>query len=70
MKAMRWMMSSPRRFGLAGRLSRLGRFAVRRGKPIVPLPPPLNGWTQSRDVPVPQGQTFRDWWLDNHGDAR
>jgi L-lactate dehydrogenase complex protein LldF len=70
MKAMRWMMSSPRRFALAGRLSRLGRFAVRRGKPIVPLPPPLNGWTQSRDVPVPQGQTFRDWWLDNHGDAR
>ncbi|HEY2043217.1 MAG TPA: LutB/LldF family L-lactate oxidation iron-sulfur protein [Jatrophihabitans sp.] len=66
MRAMRWVMSSPRRFRLAGRLSRLGRLGVRRGRPIVPMPPPLSGWTASRDVPVPQGKTFRDWWLSEH----
>jgi L-lactate dehydrogenase complex protein LldF len=66
MRALRWVMASPRRFALAGRASRLSRFAIRRGKPVVPLPPPLNGWTESRDAPVPQGETFRQWWLRSH----
>ncbi|BCJ52564.1 iron-sulfur cluster-binding protein [Actinoplanes sp. NBRC 14428] len=26
------------------------------------LPPPLNGWTASRDLPEPPAETFRDWW--------
>jgi L-lactate dehydrogenase complex protein LldF len=67
MGAMRWIMASPRRFARAGRAARLGRFAVRRGKPLTPLPRLLRGWTASRDVPVPQGETFRDWWLRAHG---
>jgi L-lactate dehydrogenase complex protein LldF len=66
MKAMRWVMQSPKRFAFAGRASRLGRFAVRRGKPVFPVPPPLNGWTASRDVPTPRGETFRQWWLRTH----
>ncbi len=66
MRAMRWIMASPKRFRLAGKASRLGRFALRRGRPIVPLPGKLAGWTRSRDVPPLKGETFRDWWLHNH----
>jgi L-lactate dehydrogenase complex protein LldF len=69
MRAMRWLMASPRRFALAGRAARLGRFAIRRGRPVIPLPAPLAGWTQSRDVPVPQGETFRQWWLRTHDEG-
>ena len=31
---------------------------------VVPpgLPPPLNGWTASRDLPEPPRESFRDWW--------
>ena len=40
----------------AQRAAKLSRIAGRR------LPPPLNGWTASRDLPKPPAQTFRDWW--------
>jgi L-lactate dehydrogenase complex protein LldF len=66
MRGMRWVMSSPKRFRLAGRASRLSRFAVRRGRPAVPMPGMLAGWTKTRDVPTMQGETFRDWWLRTH----
>ncbi|HEY3246594.1 MAG TPA: 4Fe-4S dicluster domain-containing protein, partial [Phycisphaerae bacterium] len=26
------------------------------------LPPPLNGWTDERDMPTPTARTFRHWW--------
>jgi L-lactate dehydrogenase complex protein LldF len=68
MRAVRWIMASPRRFARAGRAARLGRLAVRHGRPILPLPRLLRGWTASRDVPTPQGETFRDWWLRTHGE--
>jgi L-lactate dehydrogenase complex protein LldF len=64
----RWIMASPRRFARAGRAARLGRLAVRHGRPMLPLPRLLRGWTASRDVPTPQGETFRDWWLRTHGE--
>jgi len=38
------------------------RHGIRKGKPVLPLPPPLNGWTASRDIPKPPSETFRDWW--------
>jgi L-lactate dehydrogenase complex protein LldF len=66
MRMMRWVMASPRRFRLAGRASRLGRLAIRRGRPVVPLPGKLAGWTKSRDVPPLHGETFREWWLHTH----
>jgi L-lactate dehydrogenase complex protein LldF len=68
MRAVRWIMASPRRFARAGRAARLGRLAVRHGRPMLPLPRLLRGWTASRDVPTPQGETFRDWWLRTHGE--
>ncbi len=66
---LRWVMVSPKRFARAGRLARLSRFALRRGRPIVPVPPPFDGWTATRDAPTPPGETFRDWWLRTHDSA-
>jgi L-lactate dehydrogenase complex protein LldF len=43
----------------AQRAAKLARIAGRRGRG---LPPPLNGWTAGRDLPVVPEQTFRDWW--------
>jgi L-lactate dehydrogenase complex protein LldF len=55
-----WTMRSPRRWTLALRALRIGRLLRRRRA----LPPPLSGWTASRDLPVPPKQTLRDWWAD------
>ncbi|MDX6217263.1 MAG: L-lactate dehydrogenase complex protein LldF, partial [Frankiales bacterium] len=58
MSAMAWAMRSPRRWTWALRLLRLGRPVSRLRR----VPQPLSAWTQSRDLPVPPQQTFRDWW--------
>ncbi|MFD4668564.1 LutB/LldF family L-lactate oxidation iron-sulfur protein [Lentzea sp. NPDC058450] len=62
MAAASWVMSSPRRFGAAEAVSRLGRALGRRTDRISSLPPPLSGWTSSRDAPRPPKETFRQWW--------
>jgi L-lactate dehydrogenase complex protein LldF len=69
MAAAAWVMSDEKRFGRAGRLSRLGRPLIRRGRLRMPLPPPLSGWTASRDVPSPPTETFRDWWQRTREDG-
>ena len=50
-------MKKPRRFGRALRLIRLSR-------PIAGdrLPRRVTPWTRSRNVPLPPGEPFRDWW--------
>jgi L-lactate dehydrogenase complex protein LldF len=68
MKAAAWVMGDPKRFARAGRAAAAGRHGIRQGKPVLPLPPPLNGWTASRDVPSPPAETFRDWWTRTRGD--
>jgi L-lactate dehydrogenase complex protein LldF len=55
-----WTMAKPDRWARALRLLRLGRLVRRRRS----LPPPLSGWTASRDLPVPPRQTLRDWWAE------
>ena len=59
MAALAWTMRSPRRWSRVLRLLRVGRLVSRRRR----LPPPLSAWTQSRDLPQPPQQTFRDWWV-------
>jgi L-lactate dehydrogenase complex protein LldF len=59
MAAAAYTMDRPRLYAAAQRAARLSRLAGRRGRG---LPPPLNGWTASRDLPDPPEQTFRDWW--------
>ncbi|GAB2748339.1 LutB/LldF family L-lactate oxidation iron-sulfur protein [Terrabacter koreensis] len=68
MRAAAWVMADPKRFARAGRAATRGRHGIRQGKPVLPLPPPLNGWTASRDVPSPPAETFRDWWARTRGD--
>ncbi len=63
MAAAAWTMVSPRRYGLALRLSRVGRLLGRKRGRIGSLPPPCSAWTVSRDLPVPPPETFREWWL-------
>ncbi len=57
-----WTMRSPWRWRWTLRLARVGRVLGRRRGVIRRLPPPLSGWTRSRDLPRPPEQTFRDWW--------
>jgi L-lactate dehydrogenase complex protein LldF len=58
-----WAMAKPGRFRVAERASGLGRLLGRKGK-ISRLPPPMSGWSASRDAPTPPRQTFRQWWRD------
>jgi L-lactate dehydrogenase complex protein LldF len=67
MKAAAFAMTSPARWRLAQRASRLGRFLGRKrdgaDRRITTLPPPLSAWTASRDLPRPPAETFREQWL-------
>ncbi len=58
-----YTMRSPRRFGAALRLSRLGRVLGRRNDRITALPWPLSRWTAARDIPRPPRQSLRHWWV-------
>ncbi|SCF25822.1 lactate utilization protein B [Micromonospora mirobrigensis] len=59
MAAAAYTMDRPVLYAAAQRAARLARIVGRRGRG---LPPPLSGWTASRDLPDPPSQTFRDWW--------
>jgi L-lactate dehydrogenase complex protein LldF len=59
MKAAAYTFDHPRLYARAQRAAKLARIAGRRGRG---LPPPLNGWSASRDLPAPPDETFRDWW--------
>ncbi len=67
MAAAAWTMGDPGRWRRAGRAGRLGRLLSRRRGRISALPPPLSGWTASRDLPAPPTETFRDWWSRTRG---
>ncbi|WP_262286792.1 lactate utilization protein B [Micromonospora sp. MA102] len=58
MAAAAYTMDHPALYAAAQRTARLGRLAGRA------LPPPLNGWTTSRDIPAAPRQTFRQWWAE------
>ena len=67
MAAAAWVMGDGDRFAKAGRAAGAVRHGIRKGRPVLPLPPPLNGWTASRDIPKPPAETFRDWWSRTRG---
>ncbi len=66
MAAAAWVMAARGRYAAAQRAGLLGRALGRRRGRISRLPPPLSAWTQSRDVPVPPAETFRQWWRRTH----
>ncbi|MBM7772332.1 L-lactate dehydrogenase complex protein LldF [Actinokineospora baliensis] len=60
MRAAAWTLTTPRRFALARRLVPLAtRFAR--------LPGPWRKWTHTRDLPAPEGESFREWWRRREG---
>jgi L-lactate dehydrogenase complex protein LldF len=62
MRAMSWVMSSPRRFERAIRLGRLGQGPLVHEGVIRRLPGMLGAWTSTRDLPALPEQSFREWW--------
>ncbi|MEV8042113.1 LutB/LldF family L-lactate oxidation iron-sulfur protein [Arthrobacter sp. NPDC080082] len=66
MKAASWALSSGKRLGLLEKGLPLGRLAAGPDKKIKKLPGIAAGWTQSRDIPAPPSQSFRDWWAKQH----
>lgn len=62
MRGVAWAMADERRYErMLGRRARWARLFARDGR-IARLPGPLGRWTETRDLPVPPRQTFRDWW--------
>ncbi|MEU2021637.1 LutB/LldF family L-lactate oxidation iron-sulfur protein [Streptomyces sp. NPDC016469] len=68
MKAAGAVMGRPKVYTAAQKASRLGRVLARDGK-LPALPPPLSGWSDSRDTPAPPKQTFRAWLASAEGTA-
>ncbi|MET9730428.1 lactate utilization protein B [Streptomyces sp. NPDC006458] len=67
MKAAAAVMGRPKLYTAAQKAARLGRIAAGRDGKITHLPPPLQGWSESRDTPAPPRQTFRDWYASEEG---
>ena len=59
MAAAAYTMDRPRLYQRAQRAAKLTKLLGKRGRG---LPPPLNGWAASRDLPSPPDESFRDWW--------
>jgi L-lactate dehydrogenase complex protein LldF len=71
MSAAAWTMSDAKRWSAAVRSARAGRVLGRKRQVIGPLPLPLaSAWTQTRDLPRPPRQSFRDWWTSEHEKGR
>ena len=70
MGATSWILRSGRRLGLAQRAASASRVLIGRSGRIRRLPPPLSGWTKTRDAPAPPPESFRAWWARTHGGAQ
>ncbi|MBN9743423.1 iron-sulfur cluster-binding protein [Amycolatopsis sp. A1MSW2902] len=78
MKAASWTLSSARRTSVVEKAAGLGsRIVGKRGRTapggrsvLGPLPGPAAGWSQSRDIPLPAAESFRDWWKRTEGGSR
>jgi L-lactate dehydrogenase complex protein LldF len=64
------VLRSPRLLAAAQRAAFRGSKLVARSGAISRLPPPLSGWTQTRDAPVPPPESFRAWWARTRGTGR
>jgi L-lactate dehydrogenase complex protein LldF len=67
MKGMYRAFSSARAFERAQRVARLGSRPLVRGGRISRLPWPLSRWSETRDLPAPPEETFREWWRRERG---
>ncbi len=73
MQAAAWAMTDADRWEAAQRAVALGRVVGREGgdgvRRIRSAPPPLSGWTATRDAPAPPAESFRRWWADREGET-
>ncbi len=60
------ILRSGRALGLAQRAASASRLLLGRSGRIRRLPPPLSGWTKTRDAPAPPPESFRAWWARTH----
>ncbi|MFH0245390.1 LutB/LldF family L-lactate oxidation iron-sulfur protein [Streptomyces sp. HK10] len=67
MRAAAAVMSRPKLYTAAQKAARLGRVAAGRDGKISRLPPPLDGWSDSRDTPAPPRRSFREWYASDAG---
>ena len=61
------VLRSPRLLAAAQRAASASRNVVARKGRIRRLPPPLGGWTETRDAPAPPPESFRAWWARTRG---
>jgi L-lactate dehydrogenase complex protein LldF len=61
------VLRSPRLLAAAQRAASASRNVVARKGRIRRLPPPLSGWTETRDAPAPPPESFRAWWARTRG---
>ncbi|WP_186759523.1 LutB/LldF family L-lactate oxidation iron-sulfur protein [Arthrobacter alpinus] len=66
MKGAQWAFSSGSHLNLLEKGLPLGKLVAGRNKVIKKLPGIAAGWTQSRDIPAPPSQSFRQWWAKEH----
>jgi L-lactate dehydrogenase complex protein LldF len=64
------VLASPRLLAAAQRAASRGGKLVARSGWIKRLPPPLSGWTDTRDAPAPPPESFRAWWARTRGPSR
>jgi L-lactate dehydrogenase complex protein LldF len=65
MRAARWAFDHPRALRAGQRLAaRTRRLTPRR----LPLPGPGRAWSDTRDLPRPAPESFRDWWRRTRGE--
>ena len=62
MKGAEWAFAKGSHLALLEKGLPLGKLAAGRDKVIKKLPGIAAGWTQSRDIPAPPTQSFRQWW--------
>ncbi|WP_335932811.1 lactate utilization protein B [Streptomyces sp. PTD5-9] len=69
MRAAAAVMKRPGLYTTAQKGAALGRVLAGRDGTISHLPPPFDGWSESRDTAAPPKQTFRDWLASAEGAA-
>jgi L-lactate dehydrogenase complex protein LldF len=62
MKAAGFALADAGRLGVVQKLARAAQWPFERDGHLEHLPPPLNAWTKSRDLPAMPRQSFREWW--------
>jgi L-lactate dehydrogenase complex protein LldF len=71
MKTAAFALGDASRLAAAQTLARVAQRPFERDGHLEHLPPPLNAWTKTRDLPAMPRQSFRQWWASREkGGAR